>query len=126
MGVAMLVLGTWLVLRGRFGLTVGDVAAFATVLTTTYKPVKGLAKDWVKLLDAQPSADRFYEVMDTPIGVQDAARRGAGRRAAAAGCRSRTSASPTAASRCSPTSASRRARARWWRSSAAPAPARPR
>ncbi len=73
MGVAMLVLGTWLVLRGRFGLTVGDVAAFATVLTTTYKPVKGLAKDWVKLLDAEPSADRFYEVMDTPIDVQDAA-----------------------------------------------------
>jgi subfamily B ATP-binding cassette protein MsbA len=71
MGVAMLVLGTWLVLRGRFGLTVGDVAAFATVLTTTYKPVKGLAKDWVKLMDAQPAADRFFEVMDTPIGVQD-------------------------------------------------------
>ena len=74
MGVAMLVLGTWLVLRGRFGLTVGDVAAFATVLTTTYKPVKGLAKDWVKLMDAQPAADRFFEVMDTPIGVQDSPR----------------------------------------------------
>ena len=72
MGVAMLGLGAVLVLRGRFGLTVGDVAAFATVLTTTYKPVKGLAKDWVKLMDAQPSAERFYEVMDTPIDVQDA------------------------------------------------------
>ena len=32
MGVAMLGLGALLVLRGRFGLTVGDVAAFATVL----------------------------------------------------------------------------------------------
>ncbi|HEY8153215.1 MAG TPA: ABC transporter ATP-binding protein [Myxococcota bacterium] len=72
MGVAMLGLGAMLVLRGRFGLTVGDVAAFATVLTTTYKPVKGLAKDWVKLMDAQPSAERFYEVMDTKIDVQDA------------------------------------------------------
>jgi len=72
MGVTMLGLGALLVLRGRFGLTVGDVAAFATVLTTTYKPVKGLAKDWVKLMDAQPSAERFYEVMDTPIDVQDA------------------------------------------------------
>jgi subfamily B ATP-binding cassette protein MsbA len=72
MGVAMLGLGAFLVLRGRFGLTVGDVAAFATVLTTTYKPVKGLAKDWVKLMDAQPSAERLYEVMDTPIEVQDA------------------------------------------------------
>jgi subfamily B ATP-binding cassette protein MsbA len=71
MAVAMLVLGLALVLRGRFGLTLGDVVAFATVLTTTYKPVKGLAKDWVKLMDAQPAADRFYEVMDTPIGVQD-------------------------------------------------------
>ncbi len=72
MGIAMLVLGTWLVLRGRFGLTVGDIAAFATILSTTYKPVKGLAKDWVKLMDAQAATDRFFEVMDTPIGVQDA------------------------------------------------------
>jgi len=72
MVIAMLGLGALLVLRGRFGLTVGDVAAFATVLTTTYKPVKGLAKDWVALMDAQPSADRFFEVMDTPIDVQDA------------------------------------------------------
>jgi subfamily B ATP-binding cassette protein MsbA len=72
MAIAMLGLGALLVLRGRFGLTVGDVAAFATVLATTYKPVKGLAKDWVKLMDAQPSAERFYEVMDTPIEVKDA------------------------------------------------------
>jgi subfamily B ATP-binding cassette protein MsbA len=72
MAVAMLGLGALLVLRGRFGLTVGDVAAFATVLTTTYKPVKGLAKDWVKLMDAQPAAERFYEVMDTQVDVRDA------------------------------------------------------
>jgi subfamily B ATP-binding cassette protein MsbA len=72
MVVAMLGLGALLVLRGRFGLTVGDVAAFAAVLTTTYKPVKSLAKDWVRLMDAQPSAERFYEVMDTPIEVKDA------------------------------------------------------
>jgi subfamily B ATP-binding cassette protein MsbA len=72
MAMAMLGLGAFLVLRGRFDLTVGDVAAFATVLTTTYKPVKGLAKGWVKLMDAQPSAERFYEVMDTPIEVRDA------------------------------------------------------
>jgi ATP-binding cassette, subfamily B, bacterial MsbA len=72
MAIAMLGLGALLVLRGRFGLTIGDVAAFAAVLTTTYKPVKGLAKDWVKLMDAQPSAERFYEVMDTAIEVKDA------------------------------------------------------
>jgi ABC-type multidrug transport system fused ATPase/permease subunit len=72
MAIAMLGLGTLLVLRGRFGLTVGDVAAFATILTTTYKPVKGLAKDWVKLLDSQAATDRFFEVMDTPIDVKDA------------------------------------------------------
>jgi subfamily B ATP-binding cassette protein MsbA len=71
-GVAMLGLGMLLVLQGRFGLTVGDVVVFATVLTTTYKPVKGLAKDWVKLMDAQPAAQRFYEVMDTPVDVRDA------------------------------------------------------
>jgi subfamily B ATP-binding cassette protein MsbA len=72
MGIAMLALGIWLASKGRFGLSFGDVAVFATVLTTTYKPVKGLAKDWVKLMDAQPSTERFFEVMDTPIDVKDA------------------------------------------------------
>jgi subfamily B ATP-binding cassette protein MsbA len=64
MGVGMLVLGTVLVLQGRWGLTTGDVAAFATVMATTYRPVKTLSKGWAKLMDATSSAERFFEVLD--------------------------------------------------------------
>ena len=75
------------------------VAAFAAVLTTSYKPVRGLAKDWIRLKDALPSAERFFELLDaaTPSGP---ARRRA-RRPAPALRAPRKSASPTAASRCS-------------------------
>ena len=64
MGVGMLVLGTVLVLQGRWGLTTGDVAAFATVMATTYRPVKTLSKGWAQLMDATSSAERFFEVLD--------------------------------------------------------------
>jgi ABC-type multidrug transport system fused ATPase/permease subunit len=40
-------------------------------LATTYKPVKSLARGWVSLIDAQPSAARFFEVLDTPLEIQD-------------------------------------------------------
>jgi subfamily B ATP-binding cassette protein MsbA len=64
MGVGMLVLGTVLVLQGRWGLTTGDIAAFATVMATTYRPVKTLSKGWAKLMDAVSSAERFFEILD--------------------------------------------------------------
>ena len=70
--IGTVVLGMLLVLRGRWNLTPGDLAAFAAVLATTYKPVKSLARGWVRLIDAQPSAARFFEVLDTPLEIQDA------------------------------------------------------
>ena len=69
--IGTVVLGMLLVLRGRWNLTPGDLAAFAAVLATTYKPVKSLARGWVRLIDAQPSAARFFEVLDTPLEIQD-------------------------------------------------------
>ena len=72
MGVGMLVLGTVLVLQGRWGLTTGDVAAFATVMATTYRPVKTLSKGWAKLMDAVSSAERFFEILDLSPQQADA------------------------------------------------------
>lgn len=63
-GIALLLVGTALVLRGRFGLSIGDVAAFATVLATTYKPVKNLAKAHGRLMERLVSAGRFFDVLD--------------------------------------------------------------
>ena len=66
-----LMLGIALVLNRRFGLTPGDLAAFALVLSTTYRPLRSLAKGWVQLIDAQPSAERIFAVLDAPPETAD-------------------------------------------------------
>lgn len=63
-GIGMLGLGAWLVLRGMWGITPGAVAAFATVLATTYRPLKTLSRGWSKLSEALASAERFFETLD--------------------------------------------------------------
>ena len=47
----LLAFGSLLVLHGRWGLTAGDIAAFTTVLATTYKPVKALSRGWARLME---------------------------------------------------------------------------
>jgi len=71
-GMGVLILGTWLVLGDRLGLTPGDLAAFGAALATTYRPVRSLAKGWAMWMDAQPAAARFFDVLDTPLEVEDA------------------------------------------------------
>jgi ABC-type multidrug transport system fused ATPase/permease subunit len=71
-GMGVLILGTWLVLGNRLGLTPGDLAAFGAALATTYRPVRSLAKGWATWMDAQPAAERFFEVLDTPLDIEDA------------------------------------------------------
>jgi ABC-type multidrug transport system fused ATPase/permease subunit len=70
--VAALGVGIALVLRGRFGLTLGDVVAFAFVAQQGYWPIKSLAGAFVRLADAQPAAERFLEVLDLPGEPADA------------------------------------------------------
>jgi subfamily B ATP-binding cassette protein MsbA len=71
-GMGVLVLGTWLVLGDHLGLTPGDLAAFGAALATTYRPVRSLAKGWATWMDALPAAERFFDVLDTPLEVEDA------------------------------------------------------
>jgi len=47
-------------------------SAFALVLSTTYRPIRSLAQDWVKLIDAEPSAERFFAILDAEEEVADA------------------------------------------------------
>lgn len=72
-GVAIVVLmvGTALVLNSRWGLTAGDLAAFAAVLATTYKPIKDVSRGWVQIVDGLSSADRFFELLDLPEETAD-------------------------------------------------------
>jgi len=68
----VLVLGIFLVLRGRWGLSIGDLGAFAVITFTLYQPVRALARGWVRVMDAEPSAERYFEVLDSPIEIRDA------------------------------------------------------
>ncbi|MCP4035786.1 MAG: ABC transporter ATP-binding protein [bacterium] len=70
-GIGMMGLGAWLVIRGMWGITPGDVAAFATVLATTYRPVKTLSRGWSKLSEALASAERFFEILDRETETAD-------------------------------------------------------
>ncbi len=72
-GIGVIVAGTWIVARGWWDLTPGDFAAFAAILVTAYKPVKDLARGFVRLMDAQPSAVRFFEMLDEPAESPDPA-----------------------------------------------------
>jgi subfamily B ATP-binding cassette protein MsbA len=72
-GIGVLLLGLALVLGRRWGLTLGDLAAFSAVSGTIYKPLRSLARGWSKLQDSQPSAERFFEVLDADVEIRDAA-----------------------------------------------------
>jgi subfamily B ATP-binding cassette protein MsbA len=70
--VAVLCGGAWMVVQGRFGLSLGDLIAFGFVSNQGYRPIKNLARAWVRLTDCEPGAERFLEVMDAPLEIHDA------------------------------------------------------
>jgi subfamily B ATP-binding cassette protein MsbA len=70
-GVAILLLGGWLVYRGAWGLTPGSLIAFVGVMASVYRPVKDLTRGWNGFMDALPSAERFFELLDLPAEVGD-------------------------------------------------------
>ena len=72
-GLVVLGVGTLLALDGRWGLTPGSLAAFVTVMLTTQRTSKDLTKSWTQLQDAMPSAERYFELIDTPSVAPDTA-----------------------------------------------------
>jgi len=69
--LGVLMAGILLVLYGRWGLSAGDLAAFSLVSVTIYRPVRTLSRGWVRLMDALPSAERYFEVLDSPLEIED-------------------------------------------------------
>ena len=47
-------------------------AAFSAVSITLYRPLRAMARGWMKLKDAEPSAERFFEMLDSPNEIRDA------------------------------------------------------
>jgi len=71
-GLAVIFAGTILAIEGRWGLTPGSLAAFLAVMLTTQRTSRELTKSWTQIQDAMPSAERFFEVLDTPVEQADA------------------------------------------------------
>ena len=71
-GIGVLALGVALIFRQQWGLSLGDLAAFAIAMSTTYKPVKTLSRGWTRLVDALASAQRFFALLDTAEELGDA------------------------------------------------------
>jgi len=70
-GLVVLAIGTLLALDGSWGLSPGSLAAFITVMLTTQRTSKELTKSWTQLQDALPSAERYFELLDTPSETAD-------------------------------------------------------
>jgi ABC-type multidrug transport system fused ATPase/permease subunit len=64
--LAVLFLGIWAVIGDFWGLTLGTLVAFSFVAGSLYKPLKALTHVWNGIHDALPSANRIFEVLDTP------------------------------------------------------------
>ena len=71
LALGVLFAGIFLVLYGRWGLSAGDLAAFSLVSVTIYRPVRTLARGWVRLMDALPSAERYFQILDAPLEIED-------------------------------------------------------
>ena len=69
--IAVLLLGVSMVMWGW--ITLGELSAFVLIMVTVYKPVRAAAKGWVRLMDAMPSAERYFEILDNPVDIRDAA-----------------------------------------------------
>ena len=70
-GIGIILAGAALVMNQMWGLTLGSLAAFVLVMQATYRPKKDLSKGWTHLMEAAPSAERFFELMDTAPDVAD-------------------------------------------------------
>jgi subfamily B ATP-binding cassette protein MsbA len=72
MTAGVLGLGLVVLLRGMWGLTPGDLVVFFLISSQSYRPFKSLAKAWARIMDSYAGAERFLEVMDTPVEIRDA------------------------------------------------------
>ncbi len=71
--VGALGVGSLAVIHNVWSLSAGDLFAFLAILQSVYSPAKDLTKGWNSLMDSLPAADRFFELLDEPETVPEAA-----------------------------------------------------
>lgn len=72
LGMVFLLVGFGAVLGGLFDLTFGSVFSFILIMQSScYRPMKEITKGWTKLQEATPSAQRFFDLLDTPSDTAD-------------------------------------------------------
>jgi ABC-type multidrug transport system fused ATPase/permease subunit len=59
-------LGAWLLIRGAWNLSPGDLVAFFLVANQTYQPLKRLAHGFTAMMEAEAGAGRFLALLDAP------------------------------------------------------------
>lgn len=67
-GVSAVLVYVW-----KRGMHFGDFATYAMALFFMYDPVKRLSRIHLQIQQAMAAADRIFEVLDTPVAVQDRA-----------------------------------------------------
>jgi subfamily B ATP-binding cassette protein MsbA len=71
--VSLLLVGIWALVHRMWGLSVGQLSAFIFVSALTYRPLKALTGFYNVVMDALPSAQRVFELLDAPEEEDDAA-----------------------------------------------------
>jgi subfamily B ATP-binding cassette protein MsbA len=64
-GIFILLVGASALLADLWGLTLGTLIPFVLLMSRAYRPMRDLSRAWTRLQEAVPSAQRFFEVLDT-------------------------------------------------------------
>jgi len=70
-GALVMGIGIMLVINRMWGVTIGDLAAFALILVAIYKPITHLTQSYPKLIEYAGSAERLFAILDLQQEVAD-------------------------------------------------------
>ncbi|MBJ21998.1 MAG: ABC transporter ATP-binding protein [bacterium] len=70
-GALVIGIGGWLVVQNMWGLTIGNLMAFALILVTIYKPISNLTRFFPRLFEHAGSAERLFTILDMEEEIAD-------------------------------------------------------
>ncbi len=70
-GAAILGIGAYFALEGKFGVDLGTLVSFSAVMLQIYKPIKSLTISYTTIMEANAGSRRLFEIFDMPEDVPD-------------------------------------------------------